>query len=75
MPELLRELIARLREDGGRSFSNFISALTKTKVIARVGRTTLGRGGVYALNPKLRSYVERVIACKDEDIPGVTAKE
>lgn len=75
MPELLQELIARLREDGGRSFSNFISALTKTKVIVKVGRTTLGRGGVYALNPKLRSYVERVIACKDEDIPGVTAKE
>lgn len=59
----------------GKSFSNFISALTKTKVIVKVGRTTLGRGGVYALNPKLRSYVERVIACKDEDIPGVTAKE
>lgn len=72
---MLQELIARLREDGGRSFSNFISALTKTKVIVKVGRTTLGRGGVYALNPKLRSYVERVIACKDEDIRGVTAKE
>lgn len=72
---MLQELIARLREDGGRSFSNFISALTKTKVIVKVGRTTLGRGGVYALNPKLRSYVEQVIACKDEDLPGVTAKE
>jgi len=59
----------------GKSFSNFISTLTKTKVIVKVRRASLGRGGVYALNPKLRPYVERVIAWRDEDNPGVPDEE